>query len=505
MSPTRHFRGFAFVTTLWVIIVLTALVLAMGYTVRVEAVAAANRTALAQADAAERGVEQFLLAAVESEVATPGATATISMEDIPVGDCHAWVLKPNPDDEQTALYGLTDEAGKLDLNEASASALELLPGMTQDSAASIINWRGRGMAVGGLGASDSYYQSLPNPYDCKHAPFETVEELMLLKDVDASLMFGNDRNRSGTLEGREIQGGGTVTLFSNASGTGRGMFPFVTVYGVIAAKTPPAPASTTTTPRAVTVNQDPAALGKPDNPLRKALTTALGDSVAQRIIDQMPKPPAPAPNYTSTFQWAVEVRLTSAEYSKVIHLVNATAAGGGGGGAGGGGAGGGGAGGGGAGGGAAAAAPATAKINVNTAASQVLVCLPSLTQSDADAIVAHRQQDPTPADPGDISWMLDVIGDRGKRLAIANDITGTSCCFSGDIVAASGDGRAFKRVRVVIDGSTGTPKIIYRRDLTSSGWPLPADVRVELRSGRATSGGAAGGSPLLPGKGGTAQ
>jgi type II secretory pathway component PulK len=178
------------------------------------------------------------------------------------------------------------------------------------------------------------------------------------------------------------------------------------------------------------------------------------------------------------------MKLTSAEYSKVFHLVTAAPMGGGGG---------------------VAAASTTAKINVNTASSAVLACLPSLTQADADAIAAHRQQNPTPADPADISWMLDVIGERSKRLAIADAITGTSCCFSGDIVAVTNDGRTFKRVRVVIDGSSGTSKIIYRRDTTSAGWPLAADVRAQLRGGQQVSPSGAGSSSLLPGKGGTAQ
>ena len=39
---------------------------------------------------------------------------------------------------------------------------------------------------------------------------------------------------------------------------------------------------------------------------------------------------------------------------------------------------------------------------------------------------------------------------------IGGVVTGQSSVFSGDIVAISGDGRAFKRTRVVIDASAGS-------------------------------------------------
>ena len=486
MICRRNQRGIAFVTTLWVIIVLTSLTLTLGFSVRVEATAAANRLAAAQADAAERGVEQFLLAAVESEVTSPGSTATISMEDIPVGDAHGWVLKPSPDDSQNQEFGLTDEAGKLDLNTAALARLELLPGMTDDIAASIVNWRGATPAANGLGASDSYYQSLPNPYSCKHAKFETVEELMLLKDMDATLLYANDRNRNGLIDGAEQQGSGGIALFNGANGSDLGIFPLVTIYGVIASTARPAAASATgTTTATVNVNQNPAALTSPNSQFRRKLASVLSAATVERIINQMPQPPAPAPNYASTFEWAADMRLTGAEYSKVIHLLTATPAEG-----------------------APGGAAITAKINVNSAPEAVLMCLPSLTQADAEAISAHRQQDPTPADPSDISWLLDVVTDRTKQRAIANEVAGTSSCFSGDIVAVSADGRAFKRVRIVIDARQSPCKIIYRRDLTSYGWPLSADVRTALRSSNSGAGGAGGGagaSSLLPGKGGTTQ
>jgi hypothetical protein len=36
----------------------------------------------------------------------------------------------------------------------------------------------------------------------------------------------------------------------------------------------------------------------------------------------------------------------------------------------------------------------------------------------------------------------------------------------------------------VISAATGTARIIYRRDLTSAGWPLPNEIREAIRSGQ---------------------
>jgi hypothetical protein len=75
---------------------------------------------------------------------------------------------------------------------------------------------------------------------------------------------------------------------------------------------------------------------------------------------------------------------------------------------------------------------------------------------------------------------------------VAPYVTDRSYQYSADIVAVSGDGRSFKRVRIVIDGSglapnaaTATPaQIIYRKDLTSLGWPLDPAIRAAMRQGQ---------------------
>ena len=67
-----------------------------------------------------------------------------------------------------------------------------------------MNWRSPASAASADGASDSYYLSLPQPYNCKNSPFETVEELLLVEGVTPQLLYGDDTNRNGILDPNEF-------------------------------------------------------------------------------------------------------------------------------------------------------------------------------------------------------------------------------------------------------------------------------------------------------------
>ncbi len=474
IKMNAHSRGSAFVTTMWVIIALSAIVLVLSRSMRVEAIASANRLSSAQAEAAERGAEQFLCSVVDAEIATPGSTQNVSMEARQIGDGYFWVMKPDPDDETVAQYGLTDEAGKIDLNTAPETVLSLLPNMPSDVAASIVNWRQVNPTTDGLGATDADYESMNPSYSAKHAVFESTEEVMLIKNMTTDLLFGFDKNRNGVVEPNEMQAGGvTATVSAGVSTSNRGIYPFITVYGV-KATTSTITANPGTT--LVSVNAPVAAGGigggrggagrggaaTPNTAqLRSVLQAAGVSNVAGAIAAGAAAQQRIPGGFTSTIQWAAYANLTSADFQKVYSQLTAKAAAGG----------------------AATTTTAKALINVNTAPLQVLMCLPGIQQSDAEAITSHRQTT-TPTDPRDISWLLDAMPHTDLQQA-AGYLTGFSMVYSGDIVAVSPDGRSFRRIRVVIDGSKTPAYVMYRRDLTGWGWPLPANIRTAMRAGQA--------------------
>jgi hypothetical protein len=117
-------------------------------------------------------------------------------------------------------------------------------------------------------------------------------------------------------------------------------------------------------------------------------------------------------------------------------------------------------------------------VNVNTAPLQVLMAL-GLAQSDAQSLIDKR----TASTQTGTAWVAQTLG-NAKAAPLALSITGVSYQYSADIVAVTGDARAFKRVRIVVDARQTPARIVYRKDLTSLGWPLPTDVRTSMATGK---------------------
>src|SRR5262245_40782963 len=112
-------------------------------------------------------------------------------------------------------FGVTDEAGKLNINALMAldssgkvlhDALMKLPNMTDEVAWSIVDWVDSDDEPNPGGAENQYYTMRTPAYQCKSAPLDSIEELLLVKGVTASLLFGNDKNRNGKLDPGEDDG-----------------------------------------------------------------------------------------------------------------------------------------------------------------------------------------------------------------------------------------------------------------------------------------------------------
>jgi len=114
-------------------------------------------------------------------------------------------------------FGVTDEGGKLNINALFAldtsgkvlhDALMKLPNMTDEIAWSIVDWIDPDEEPNPGGAESIYYTGRTPPYQCKNAKLDSIEELLLVKGVTPSLLFGNDRNRNGKLDPGEDDGTG---------------------------------------------------------------------------------------------------------------------------------------------------------------------------------------------------------------------------------------------------------------------------------------------------------
>jgi hypothetical protein len=122
----------------------------------------------------------------------------------------------------------------------------------------------------------------------------------------------------------------------------------------------------------------------------------------------------------------------------------------------------------------------TGLLNVNTVPREILLTLPGLEESDVDALLARRSSPET--DLTSIAWVAEVLpAEKAQR--VGNLITVRSYQFSADIVAVSGDGRAYRRYRAYIDARQSPPRVQRWTDLTHLGWPLESEILDSIRAG----------------------
>lgn len=446
-------RGTIFVTALGIIVILSAMVLVFAQTMRTEAVAEANRAAYIQADAIEQGAEKWVLAQCESY---PGDALTITQvpaEALPVGNGYFWILTPDPTTDQAYQFGITDEAGKLNINSVPSSQLINLPNMTQQLADSVVVWRsanGGGSATAD-GATSDTYAALPEPYQAKQAPFETVEELKLIEldqnfgdEFDDAMLFGLDVNRDYVVDTNEQKNpppNVPNTSFNSITNTNRGIFCDLTCYSV---------EPNTTANGGARINVNSTATQNLSNYLQKQLSATRAQQI-MAIVSRDIRRGRGRPVFSSLGQFYIATTMTADEFAKVADKLTTSSA-----------------------------KTLTGLVDVNTAPPEVLACIPGLTSDDATNLVANRLQQ---QDTGTYAWIFNTIP-VADAVQASQYLTGRSFIYSADIVAVTADGRSYKRVRIVVDARQTPAKVIYRKDLTSLGWPLPQRIRAELKAGQ---------------------
>jgi len=103
------------------------------------------------------------------------------------------------DEGSGVIYGISDEESRLNVNSASTDQLTNIDRMTPEIAAAIADWRGGGDTVTPGGANADYYLSLEPPYKPRHGALPTIRELLLVRGVTRDLLFGKDTHGNGLL------------------------------------------------------------------------------------------------------------------------------------------------------------------------------------------------------------------------------------------------------------------------------------------------------------------
>jgi len=433
----RRERASVLIIVLWVCIGLVSIALYFANQMTYELRAADNRVSGVMADQAIEGAARYVSLALQN-YATNGATpdnTQFKCEAVSVGDSKFWLIGRDPAEGNSTepYFGLVDEGGKLNLNNVSTNVFQYLPNVTSDFADAIMDWRG----TNGMVSLD--YTSLG--YAPKYAPFETVDELRLVYGATADMLAGEDLNRNGVLDKSEKDLNRNGELDS-------GLFDDVTVYT-----------------REPNFHSDGSQMTNVNRAARSQIRSLLQNAgISTSYVDQLISTNSNARPYAGLLGFALRcknVGIGSDGFAKLQGNVTAIAT---------------------------TNAYLRSRVNVNTANSDVLTALfmganvdEQTAISAAQTLVTYRQQNP--GNLGSIAWVIDALGNNHQvvtALAKHDWLTTRSYQFAADIAAVGPFGRGYRRVKFIFDVSDGSPKILYRQDLSRLGWALGEKVRENL-------------------------
>ena len=424
-----------FIIVLWIAFGLVSITLYFAHSMSFELRAADNRVCGLEAEQAIEGATRYVgyvLANFQTNGAMPDTSAFLS-EAVLVGDSHFWLIARDTNNPAGSIgtpqlsFGLVDEASKLSLNAASSNMLALLPRMTTDLTTRILDWRN----TNGGTASQTYYAMQHPPYQCKNGPFETVDELRLVVGADPdgmATLLGEDANRNGILDPNETD--------DNHNGrVDPGLLEFVTVYSR-------EPGTYSNSLPRINVNS------------RQQLAQFLSQQnfSRQRVTQITNALGAPFPVIASPLQFYVRSRMKPEEFAQIANAIKVNNS----------------------------TNYIEGRVNVNTASLTVLGCLPGISSSPdlAQTLVSYRQTNPDKL--ASIAWLAEALSgnrDALNALQAVDCITSQSYQFTADVAALGPHGRGYRRIRFVFENLDGSPRIIYRQDLSHLGWALGKDVR----------------------------
>ncbi len=227
-SEFRKSKGVALVMVLWVITILTVVVLEFSFAMRTEVNITKNfKEELQLYGIAQGGVQRAIAELIlKHDARAQQLNKTMKTEEVApekpekkewVPDGRPYTL---PFDQGECELRIMSEAGKININTISEMALRKLIGNLgleaekRDTVVdSILDWRDPDDFLRVNGAENDYYQSLKDPYYCKNANLDSVEELLLVKGVTPELFYGRKRMKSGE-ERAEASDVGLKEIFS---------------------------------------------------------------------------------------------------------------------------------------------------------------------------------------------------------------------------------------------------------------------------------------------------
>ncbi|MDP8243366.1 MAG: type II secretion system protein GspK [Candidatus Hinthialibacter antarcticus] len=427
--------GAVLIIVLWIAAGLVTVALLFGQSMMFEYRISENSKAGAQAEFAVESAARYathILENLETSGSVPDEDEYYP-EAVQIGESLLWMIGRNHQDSTDSIpeFGLIDEGSKLNINTATVEMLEALPGMTEQFAAAIIDWRDEDDEVTENGAEADAYAMLNPSYQCKNAPFETVFELRMVYQADDDVLFGEDANLNGLLDPNESDGDISLPSDNRDGALDAGLFEYVTVYSRV-------PNTNSEGEARVNIN------GDDDQALTTLFTETFGSERGGQITTSQGQG---QDDFTSLLQFYMVSGLSEEEFAQIETEISISDD-----------------------------EYQPGLINVNTASAIVLACVPGIDESQAQEI-ASQQADHL--EDNSVAWVKDILGDE-NTIQAGPYLTGQSYQFTVDAAAVGRHGRGFRRTRFVIDLSEGEAKIVYRRDLSGMGWALGERLRRDL-------------------------
>jgi len=230
--PIVSRKGAILVILLWTLMAMSIICISFAKAIRVEANAVLNTRLLTSAYyLAQAGINEtvykLIVYRLEGGNRLRDAETDLEPLDIEMGKV---VLETDIGD---AVVNVTDEYGKININRANKElllSLLLTIGTGEEQADmisdSILDWRDADEDHHLNGAESDYYLSLENPYKSKNENLDTLEELLLVRGVDADLFYGHSARDE---QGRSIYMPGLnqcFTVYGGSTGVNVNSAPF---------------------------------------------------------------------------------------------------------------------------------------------------------------------------------------------------------------------------------------------------------------------------------------
>jgi len=187
-------KGVALILVLWVILLLMVIVLEFSFAMRMEVNAVRNFKDEVNCYFYAQSGFQRAVAELIREISSDSLKKEAEKEKTWRADQRKIEMKIGPGNVEVVI---SNEGGKYGLNIIREGTLRsFISSLGVDERErdiitdSILDWKDENNLHRINGAEDDYYESLPNPYSCKDGPFDTTEELLLVRGVTPSIFYG---------------------------------------------------------------------------------------------------------------------------------------------------------------------------------------------------------------------------------------------------------------------------------------------------------------------------